>query len=84
MKGTKRITQTDANGKFTLKMNPGETLQVTYVGYQTEEFKPGDGPVGVSLKTADNMLGEVVVRRLTRKETPENWDLRYKNWTELK
>ena len=70
VKGTKRITQTDANGKFTIKMNPGETLQVTYVGYQTEELKPGDGAVGISLKTADNMLGEVVVTALDQKRNP--------------
>src|SRR5436190_13848375 len=62
VKGTRRIVQTDANGRFTIKLNPGETLQVSYVGYQTEDIKPGDGGnIGVSLKTADNTMGEVVV-----------------------
>lgn len=61
VKGTRRITQTDANGKFSIKVNPGETLVITYVGYQTSEVKPGDGSIGVSLKTADNTMGEVVV-----------------------
>jgi TonB-linked SusC/RagA family outer membrane protein len=62
VKGTRRITQTDANGKFSIKLNPGETLQFTYVGYQTSDVKPGSGDmIGVSLKTADNTLGEVVV-----------------------
>jgi TonB-linked SusC/RagA family outer membrane protein len=65
VKGTRRIVQTDANGKFSIKMNPGESLQITYVGYTTSEVKPGAGDVvGVSLKTADNTMGEVVVTAL--------------------
>lgn len=71
VKGTRRITQTDANGKFALKANPGETLQVTYVGYQTEEVKLGDGAtVGVTMKTADNTMGEVVVTAMDIKRNP--------------
>ncbi|MGQ0738470.1 MAG: SusC/RagA family TonB-linked outer membrane protein, partial [Bacteroidota bacterium] len=70
VKGTRRIVQTDANGKFSIKMNPGETLQVSYVGYETSEVKPGEGSVGISLKTADNTMGEVVVTALDQKRTP--------------
>ncbi len=33
VKGTKRFVQTDANGKFSIKINPGETLQLSYVGF---------------------------------------------------
>lgn len=73
VKGTRRITQTDANGKFTLKMNPGETLQVSYVGYVTTDIKPGSGDtVGISLKTADNMMGEVVVTAMDIKRNPRS------------
>ena len=73
VKGTRRITQTDANGKFTLKMNPGETLQVSYVGYVTTDVKPGSGEtVGISLKTADNMMGEVVVTAMDIKRNPRS------------
>ena len=43
VKGTRRIVQTDANGKFSIKVNAGDVLQVSYVGFQTEEIKPGDG-----------------------------------------
>ncbi|MBI5857307.1 MAG: SusC/RagA family TonB-linked outer membrane protein [Sphingobacteriales bacterium] len=71
VKGTRKITQTDANGKFSIKVNPGETLQITYVGYQTEEIKPGSGDaLGISLKTADNMMGEVVVTAMDIKRNP--------------
>lgn len=73
VKGTRRIVQTDADGKFTIKLSPGETLQVTYVGYQTQEFKPGDGnTIGVSLKAADNTMGEVVVTAMDIRRNPRS------------
>ncbi|MBK8952983.1 MAG: SusC/RagA family TonB-linked outer membrane protein [Chitinophagaceae bacterium] len=73
VKGTRRITQTDANGKFSLKASPGETLQVSYVGYQTEDIKLGDGAtVGISMKTADNTMGEVVVTAMDIKRAPRS------------
>ncbi len=71
VKGTRRIVTTDANGKFSIKINPGETLQVSYVGYETADIKPGDAAtVGVTLKTADNTMGEVVVTALDQKRNP--------------
>ncbi len=71
VKGTRKITQTDANGKFTIKVNPGEVLQISYVGFVTQEVKPGDGDaVGIKLKTADNMMGEVVVTAMDIKRNP--------------
>ncbi|MBN8685469.1 MAG: SusC/RagA family TonB-linked outer membrane protein [Chitinophagales bacterium] len=71
VKGTRKITQTDANGKFTLKVNTGEILVATYVGYTTVEVKPGAGStVGITLKTADNTMGEVVVTAMDIKRTP--------------
>ena len=71
VKGTRRIVQTDANGKFSIKVNAGDVLQVSYVGFQTEEIKPGDGAtVGISLKPADNMMGEVVVTAMDIKRNP--------------
>lgn len=71
VKGTRKIVQTDANGKFSIKMNPGETLQVSYVGFETQDVNPGSGDtVGINLKTADNTMGEVVVTALDQKRTP--------------
>src|SRR6476469_7632836 len=62
VKGTRRFTQTDANGKFSIQVNAGETLQFSYVGYQPQDAKPGDGTtLGISLKPSDNTMGEVVV-----------------------
>ncbi len=73
VKGTRRIVTTDANGKFSIKLNPGETLQVSYVGYETTDIKPGDsGVVGISLKAADNTMGEVVVTAMDIKRSPRS------------
>jgi len=71
VKGTSRVTQTDASGNFTIKVNPGETLQVTYVGYQPQEVNPGAGStIGVTMKSTDGTLGEVVVTAMDIKRNP--------------
>ncbi|MBC7874370.1 MAG: SusC/RagA family TonB-linked outer membrane protein [Ferruginibacter sp.] len=68
VKGTRRIVQTDAAGKFSVRVNPGETLQVSYVGYESEDIKPGDaGNVGISLKATDNTMNEVVVTAMDQR-----------------
>jgi TonB-linked SusC/RagA family outer membrane protein len=64
VKGTNRVTQTDAQGTFSISASSGETLQFTYVGYQTLEVKAGTGNVQVSLKLADATMGEVVITAL--------------------
>ncbi len=64
VKGTNRVTQTDAHGVFSINASPDETLQFTYVGYQTVEVKAGTGNVQVSLKPSDATMGEVVITAL--------------------
>lgn len=64
VKGTNRVTQTDAQGMFSINASTGETLQFTYVGYQTFEVKAGTGNVQVNLKLADATMGEVVITAL--------------------
>lgn len=73
VKGTRRITQTDAKGQFSIKLNPGETLQVSYVGYQSQDVNPGSGSsVGITLKASDNTMGEVVVTAMDIKRNPRS------------
>ncbi len=73
VKGTRRITQTDANGKFTLKVNPGETLQITYVGYLSQEVKADNASaISISLKASDNTMGEVIVTAMDIKRSPRS------------
>ena len=71
VKGTRRIVQTDANGKFSIRVNPGETLEVSYVGYQPQDVKLGTGDtVGITLKVSDKTMGEVVVTAMDIKRSP--------------
>jgi len=62
VKGTQRKTQTDTRGNFSISVNAGETLQFSYVGYESQEIKPGESAVvSVNLKPSEGTLGEVVV-----------------------
>src|SRR4029078_125379 len=61
VKGSRRITQTDANGKFSIQVNAGETLEFSHVGYAPQSVKPSGDNVGISLKASDNTMGEVIV-----------------------
>ncbi len=69
--GTNRLTQTDAQGRFSIAVNPGETLQVSYVGYEPQTIKPGDSnTLGISMKAIDGTLGEVIVTAMDIKRNP--------------
>ncbi|MDP4264283.1 MAG: SusC/RagA family TonB-linked outer membrane protein [Bacteroidota bacterium] len=71
VKGTNRSTQTDANGKFSIQLNAGETLVLTHVGYEPQEIKPGTGnSIGISLKRSDSTMSEVVVTAMDIKRNP--------------
>ncbi len=71
VKGTRRFAQTDANGNFSIRVNPGETLQISYVGYESSEIKPGEGAtVAVSLKPTETTMGEVVVTAMDIRRNP--------------
>lgn len=61
-KGTNNGTITDANGHFTLKVSPNTTLQISFVGYQTEEVRVTDGKlIRVVLQEDTELLDELVV-----------------------
>ena len=71
VKGTQRSVLTDAKGFFSIKVNAGETLQFSYVGFQPQEIKPGaDNTLNLTLKPSDNTLGEVVVTAMDIKRNP--------------
>ena len=64
VKGTKTGTVTDFDGKFHVECTPGDTLVISYIGYQTQEVKAADG-MNVVLQEAANDLNEVVVTGYT-------------------
>ena len=70
IKGTKRGTQTDANGAFSIMASKGDVLVISSVGYQRREVTVGDNTtVAVRLAASDNTLEEVVVA-LDQKRKP--------------
>jgi TonB-linked SusC/RagA family outer membrane protein len=62
-KGTSNGVMTDINGKFSIKVPVGSTLQVSYVGYQTSEVKISSSTLSLKivLKEDNKLLDEVVV-----------------------
>ena len=61
-KGTTNGTITDLDGNFTLSVSSGAILQVSYIGYQTQEVTVGNQSViNVTLKDDSQALDEVVV-----------------------
>ena len=62
VKGTSNGTATGIDGDFSLKVEVGSTLQVSYVGYTTADFKvPANGQMNISLSENSSVLDEVVV-----------------------
>jgi TonB-linked SusC/RagA family outer membrane protein len=61
VKGTKTGTQTDFDGKYSIKVAPNQTLVFSYIGMQTQEVKAGSTNVNVKLKDETNVLDAVVV-----------------------
>ena len=63
-KGTSNGAMTDIDGNFKLKVQPGATLVISYVGYQTMEVAAENG-MKVTLQEDSKMLQEVVVTGYT-------------------
>lgn len=62
VKGTTNGTVTDMNGQYSLEVPEGGVLQISYIGYNTQEVKVGSGDVvNVSLREDSEALDEVVV-----------------------
>ena len=62
VKGTTNGTVTDMNGRYSLEVPEGGVLQISYIGYNTQEVKVGGGDVvNVSLREDSEALDEVVV-----------------------
>ena len=64
VKGTKIVTVTDLDGRFSLNAPSGSTLQVSYLGYATVEVAAAGENLTISLKPDERQLAEVVVTAL--------------------
>ncbi|MES2265338.1 MAG: TonB-dependent receptor [Bacteroidota bacterium] len=62
VKGTTTGTQTDANGTYTLSAPSTATLQVSYIGYTTQDVPVnGRTSLDIKLQSSTNQLQQVVV-----------------------
>lgn len=62
VKGQSIGTVTDMDGQFSIEASVGEVLQVTYIGYVSQEVRVGeDKVVDVTLREDNEVLDEVVV-----------------------
>lgn len=65
VKNTKRVTQTDVNGHFSIQAATGEILVITYVGYERQELNVDNSSVfSVTMSVAGGNMNEVVVTAL--------------------
>lgn len=62
VKGTTNGTITDMDGKFSLEVEEGATLQISYIGYANQEIKVGNKKtLSIALKEDAEALDELVV-----------------------
>ena len=62
IKGTNKATQTDASGRYLITAEKGQTLQFTYIGFQSHELVIGDATsLNVQLSSSQSTLSDVVV-----------------------
>lgn len=70
VKGTSTAVSTDIDGQFNIQAKQGQTLVVSYVGYQTAEtVVPASGKVTIHLKESATSLDEVVVVGVSMKKS---------------
>ena len=61
-KGTTNGTVTDFDGNFSLNVNPGATIVVSFIGFETQEIKVGNQTdFQITMKDDNAVLEEVVV-----------------------
>jgi TonB-linked SusC/RagA family outer membrane protein len=64
VKGTQSGTQTDFDGKFSIKATSSQTLIFSYVGMKTQEVKATNASLSVKLESDSQQLSEVVINVL--------------------
>ena len=61
VKHTTHGTLTDAQGRYAIAAEKGDTLQFSFIGYKTEEKVVTDSVMDVTLRAEENAMEEVVV-----------------------
>ncbi len=60
VKGTTNGTITDFDGNFSIQARQGDVLQISYMGYVTQEVKASSSPLRITLQPDNVQLQEVV------------------------
>ncbi|WP_162126319.1 SusC/RagA family TonB-linked outer membrane protein [Flavobacterium phycosphaerae] len=71
VKGTKLGTQTDFDGKFSIKASPSQTIIFNFVGMKTQEIVASSATLNVKMKDAAVELEGVVVTAFGIKRNPK-------------
>ncbi|MHB9140625.1 MAG: carboxypeptidase-like regulatory domain-containing protein, partial [Paludibacter sp.] len=61
VKGTGVGTITDFNGAFTIPAKTGQTLLISYIGYESQEIKITGAKLNIRLKESSQSLDELIV-----------------------
>jgi hypothetical protein len=62
IKGTKIITHTDFDGKFSISAKKRDILVFSFIGYNTTEFKLKNNPeIAIKIKATSMMMGEIII-----------------------
>lgn len=62
IKGTTKGMVTDLNGKYSIEVEPGQTLEFSFLGYETKSVKVGSkNTINITLDDNSNLLSDVVV-----------------------
>ena len=61
IKGTKTATQTDFDGKYSIKATPSQVLIFSYIGMKNQEITASASKINVKLQPSEQLLNEVVV-----------------------
>ena len=72
IKGTKSGTQTDFDGKYSIKATPSQTLIFSYIGMKNQEITATSAKINVKLSSSTVELEGVVVTALGIKRKPKN------------
>ncbi|MBO9632168.1 MAG: SusC/RagA family TonB-linked outer membrane protein [Chitinophagaceae bacterium] len=61
IRGTSKAVKTDDNGEFSIELNEGEVLKVSYVGYQSREMRSVKGFINIVLVPSQSELDQIQV-----------------------
>lgn len=61
IKGTRAGTTSDAKGEFSMNVNPGTNLVLSYIGFEDKEVPVGNNNLALQLTPSNSKLNTVVV-----------------------